>query len=286
MDGRLGDALAPRLGPGARLVHCPARHPLDSARHRRPPRLHRQLPRNVRDHSADLRAGRRSSADAGAVAERWRARAAAGRRHNLWRSTRLAATEIRIYPDGGVARLRVREVLAGWDRRGAGRRDPGAVPGTVVACSVCSTDRLKLITRVTTRMATAETKRRRGPATVDDRRLSTRGHPPPRQSIRVISKERGACSLDGVRLAAGGCSKCGVARTAAIPPLQPDRSRVRGTVRSRRRHACAAQHLSDGGMPGCGCSGDRGKDRGRGTGGQAGGRDGCGALQDNMQWRS
>ena len=120
---------------------------------------------------------------------------------------------LRIYPDGGVARLRVYgEVVADWERlRRQGDVDLGAVAhgATVVACSdMFYGSRHNLIMPGdAAHMGDGwETKRRRGPGhdwTIV--RLGAEG------TIRRVDVDTrhfkgnapGACSLDGVRLAAG-----------------------------------------------------------------------------------
>ncbi len=126
-----------------------------------------------------------------------------------------AATHLRlrIYPDGGVARLRVHgEVIADWERlRRRGDVDLGAVEhgGTVVACSdMFYGSRHNLIMPGdATHMGDGwETKRRRGPGhdwTIV--RLGAEG------TIRRVDVDTrhfkgnapGACSLDVVRIADG-----------------------------------------------------------------------------------
>jgi allantoicase len=120
---------------------------------------------------------------------------------------------LRIYPDGGVARLRVHgEVVADWERlRRRGDVDLGAVEhgGSVVACSdMFYGSRHNLIMPGdATHMGDGwETKRRRGPGhdwTIV--RLGAEG------TIRRVDIDTrhfkgnapGACSLDAVRLASG-----------------------------------------------------------------------------------
>lgn len=120
---------------------------------------------------------------------------------------------LRIFPDGGVARLRVHgDVVADWERlRRRGDVDLGAVEhgGSVVACSdMFYGSRHNLIMPGdATHMGDGwETKRRRGPGhdwTVV--RLGAEG------AIRRVEVDTrhfkgnapGACSLDGVRLAPG-----------------------------------------------------------------------------------
>jgi allantoicase len=139
---------------------------------------------------------------------------------------------LRIYPDGGVARLRVHgEVVADWERlRRQGDVDLGAVEhgGTVVACSdMFYGSRHNLIMPgESTHMGDGwETKRRRGPGhdwTVV--RLGAEG-----AIRRVIVDTRhfkgnapGACSLDAVRLEGGQLLE-GAAWRELLPrtPLQP-----------------------------------------------------------------
>ncbi len=145
-----------------------------------------------------------------------------------------AATHLRlrIYPDGGVARLRVHgEVVADWERlRRQGDVDLGAAEhgGTVVACSdMFYGSRHNLIMPGdATHMGDGwETKRRRGPGhdwTVV--RLGAEG------AIRRVDVDTrhfkgnapGACSLDAVRLEAGQLLD-GAAWRELMPraPLQP-----------------------------------------------------------------
>ena len=145
-----------------------------------------------------------------------------------------AATHLRlrIYPDGGVARLRVHgEVVADWERlRRQGDVDLGAAEhgGTVVACSdMFYGSRHNLIMPGdATHMGDGwETKRRRGPGhdwTVV--RLGAEG------AIRRVDVDTrhfkgnapGACSLDAVRLEAGQLLDGAVWREL-LPraPLQP-----------------------------------------------------------------
>jgi allantoicase len=139
---------------------------------------------------------------------------------------------VRIYPDGGVARLRVHgEVVADWERlRRQGDVDLGAVEqgGTVVACSdMFYGSRHNLIMPGdATHMGDGwETKRRRGPGhdwTIV--RLGAEG------TIRRVDVDTrhfkgnapGACSLDGVRLESGQLLD-GAAWRELLPrtPLQP-----------------------------------------------------------------
>jgi allantoicase len=139
-----------------------------------------------------------------------------GDAHNLLAIDKApAATHVRlrIYPDGGVARLRVHgDVVADWDRlRRQGDVDLGAVEhgGTVVACSdMFYGSRHNLIMPGdATHMGDGwETKRRRGPGhdwTIV--RLAAEG------TIRRVHVDTrhfkgnapGACSLDAVRLKDG-----------------------------------------------------------------------------------
>jgi allantoicase len=139
---------------------------------------------------------------------------------------------LRIYPDGGVARLRVHgEVVADWERlRRQGDVDLGAVEhgGAVVACSdMFYGSRHNLIMPGdATHMGDGwETKRRRGPGhdwTIV--RLGAEG------TIRRVDVDTrhfkgnapGACSLDGVRLE-DGQRLDGAAWRELLPrtPLQP-----------------------------------------------------------------
>jgi allantoicase len=140
---------------------------------------------------------------------------------------------LRIFPDGGVARLRVHgEVIADWERlRRQGDVDLGAVEhgGTVVACSdMFYGARLNLIMPGDARhMGDGwETKRRRGPghdwAIV---RLGAEG------TIRRVDLDTrwfkgnapGACSLDAIRLPDGQALD-GAEWLELLPrsPLQPD----------------------------------------------------------------
>ena len=126
-----------------------------------------------------------------------------------------AATHLRlrIYPDGGVARLRVHgEVVADWDRlRRRGDVDLGAVEhgGTVVACSdMFYGSRHNLIMPGdATHMGDGwETKRRRGPG--HDWTIVRLGAVGTIRRVDVDTRHfkgnaPGACSLDAVRLAAG-----------------------------------------------------------------------------------
>ena len=137
----------------------------------------------------------------------------AGDGHNLFTIDKApAATHVRlrIYPDGGVARLRVHgDVVADWDRlRRRGDVDLGAVEhgGTVVACSDMfygSRHNLIMPGNATHMGDGWETKRRRGPGhdwTIV--RLGAEG------TIRRVEVDTshfkgnapGACSLDVVRL--------------------------------------------------------------------------------------
>ncbi len=264
MDGRLGDAPAPRSrARRARLVHRPARRARAGARRRRAHRLlHRQLSgivRDRRDRSAGPAGGRR--ADAGAVARTAGASAAqAATRTICWRSTRRRRRPISgsaSIPDGGVARLRVHgEVLADWDRlRRQGDVDLGAVEhgGTVVACSdMFYGSRHNLIMPGdATHMGDGwETKRRRGPG--HDWTIVRLGAEGAIRRVEVDTRHfkgnaPGACSLDGLRLGERPAARGrGLARAAAADAAPAARRAcLRGAAaRARRRHARAAQHLS------------------------------------------
>ena len=120
---------------------------------------------------------------------------------------------LRIYPDGGVARLRVHgDVVADWERlRLRGDVDLGAVEhgGTVVACSdMFYGSRHNLIMPGdATHMGDGwETKRRRGPG--HDWTIVRLGAEGTIRRVEVDTRHfkgnaPGACSLDAVRLAAG-----------------------------------------------------------------------------------
>jgi allantoicase len=121
--------------------------------------------------------------------------------------------KLRIYPDGGVARLRVHgEVVADWDRlRRQGDVDLGAVEhgGTVVACSDMfygSRHNLIMPGEATHMGDGWETKRRRGPG--HDWTIVRLGAEGTIRRIEVDTRHfkgnaPGACSLDAVSLAAG-----------------------------------------------------------------------------------
>jgi allantoicase len=140
---------------------------------------------------------------------------------------------IRIYPDGGVARLRVHgEVLADWDRlRRQGDVDLGAVQhgGTVVACSdmFYGPRRNVIMPGEATHMGDGwETKRRRGPG--HDWTIVRLGAEGTIRRVEVDTRHfkgnaPGACSLDGVRLAAGQRLESAAWRELlAYTTLQPD----------------------------------------------------------------
>jgi len=126
-----------------------------------------------------------------------------------------AATHLRlrIYPDGGVARLRVHgDVVADWERlRRRGDVDLGAVEhgGTVVACSnMFYGSRHNLIMPGdATHMGDGwETKRRRGPG--HDWTIVRLGAEGTLRRVEVDTRHfkgnaPGACSIEGVRLDAG-----------------------------------------------------------------------------------
>jgi len=159
-----------------------------------------------------------------------------GDAHNLLaidRARPATHLRIRIYPDGGVARLRVHgEVLADWDRlRRQGDVDLGAVQhgGTVVACSdmFYGSRRNVIMPGEATHMGDGwETKRRRGPG--HDWTIVRLGAEGTIRRVEVDTRHfkgnaPGACSLDGVRLAAGELLE-GAAWRELLPytPLQPD----------------------------------------------------------------
>jgi allantoicase len=135
----------------------------------------------------------------------------AGDTHNLFAiegAPRAAFLRLRIFPDGGVARLRVYgEVVPDWDRlRGRGQVDLAAVEngGTVVACSdMFFGSRHNLIMPGDARsMADGwETKRRRGPG--HDWTVVRLGAPGIIRRIEIDTRRfkgnaPGACSLEGV----------------------------------------------------------------------------------------
>ena len=266
VDGRLGDAPPPRSrARRARLVHRPARRARASraastSTPRSSPATIRSRARSTRAISPGTAGGRR--ADAGAVARDPAASAAQGRRAQpaARSSRRRPATHLRlrIYPDGGVARLRVHgEVVADWDRlRRQGDVDLAAVEhgGTVVACSdMFFGSRHNLIMPGdATHMGDGwETKRRRGPG--HDWTIVRLGAEGAIRRVEVDTRHfkgnaPGACSLDGVRLGDGQpLERRGLARAAAAHAApaahacMPSRSELRD---ARRRHARAAQHLS------------------------------------------
>jgi allantoicase len=158
-----------------------------------------------------------------------------GDAHNLLAIEKAPAAthlRLRIFPDGGVARLRVHgDVVADWDRlRRRGDVDLGAVEhgGSVVACSdMFYGSRHNLIMPGdATHMGDGwETKRRRGPGhdwTIV--RLGAEG------TIRRVDVDTrhfkgnapGACSLDAVRLAPGDALDTAQWRELlARTPLQP-----------------------------------------------------------------
>jgi allantoicase len=139
---------------------------------------------------------------------------------------------IRIYPDGGVARLRVHgDVLADWDRlRRQGDVDLGAVQhgGTVVACSdmFYGSRRNLIMPGDATHMGDGwETKRRRGPG--HDWTIVRLGAEGTIRRVEVDTRHfkgnaPGACSLDGVRLEDGELLEGAIWREL-LPhtPLQP-----------------------------------------------------------------
>jgi allantoicase len=145
-----------------------------------------------------------------------------------------AATHLRlrIYPDGGVARLRVHgEVVADWERlRRQGDVDLAAAEhgGTVVACSdMFYGSRHNLIMPgESTHMGDGwETKRRRGPG--HDWTIVRLGAPGTVRRVDVDTRHfkgnaPGACSLDAVHLA-GGPSLEAASWRELLPrtPLQP-----------------------------------------------------------------
>jgi allantoicase len=135
----------------------------------------------------------------------------AGDSHNLFAiggSPHAAYLRLRIFPDGGVARLRVYgEVVPDWERLGRrGQVDLAAVEhgGTVVACSdMFFGSRHNLIMPGDARsMADGwETKRRRGPG--HDWTIVRLGAPGVVERIEVDTRRfkgnaPGACSLEGV----------------------------------------------------------------------------------------
>jgi allantoicase len=160
-------------------------------------------------------------ADSGALAQApWRQllprTALKGDAHNLMaigEATPATHLRLRIYPDGGVARLRVHgEVVADWERlRRQGDVDLGAVEhgGTVVACSDMfygSRHNLIMPGEATHMGDGWETKRRRGPG--HDWTIVRLGAEGTIRRIEVDTRHfkgnaPGACSLDAVSLAAG-----------------------------------------------------------------------------------
>jgi allantoicase len=158
-----------------------------------------------------------------------------GDTHNLFAiegATAATHLRLRIYPDGGVARLRVYgEVVADWDRlRRRGDVDLGAAEhgGTVVACSdMFYGSRHNLIMPGdATHMADGwETKRRRGPG--HDWTIVRFGAEGTIRRIEVDTRHfkgnaPGACSIDAVRLEDGQLLDAAAWREL-LPrtPLQP-----------------------------------------------------------------
>jgi allantoicase len=158
-----------------------------------------------------------------------------GDAHNLFAIEHAPAAthlRLRIFPDGGVARLRVHgEVVADWDRlRRRGDVDLGAAEhgGTVVACSdMFYGSRHNLIMPGdATHMGDGwETKRRRGPG--HDWTIVRLGAEGTIRRIEVDTRHfkgnaPGACSLDAVRLEDGRLTE-GAAWRELLPrtPLQP-----------------------------------------------------------------
>ena len=139
---------------------------------------------------------------------------------------------LRIYPDGGVARLRVHgEVVADWDRlRRQGDVDLAAAEhgGTVVACSDMfygSRHNLIMPGEATHMGDGWETKRRRGPG--HDWTIVRLGAPGTIRRVDVDTRHfkgnaPGACSLDAAHLT-GGQSLEHAAWREVLPrsPLQP-----------------------------------------------------------------
>ena len=208
------------------------------------------------------------------------ARSCRGRRSPATRTTRSprpsrpAATHLRlrIFPDGGVARLRVHgDVTADWDRlRRRGDVDLAAAEhgGLVVACSdMFFGSRHNLIMPGdATHMGDGwETKRRRGPGhdwtivRLGDRgRDSTRGNRhAPLQGERAGRLQPGR---RGRRTGAATLAGLAVARVLPRTALQPHTRHIfEDELRpARRRHARAVQYLSrTAASGGCACSAGR-----------------------------
>ena len=268
------------VGPTPRLVHRPARRARDRARRRRRHRvLHRQLSRSRARSTPAIVPGMpaRRRAGAGAVARA----AAADAARPAMRTTcspidgAPAATHLRlrIFPDGGVARLRVHgEVVADWDRlRRRGDVDLAAVEhgGIVVACSdMFFGSRHNLIMPGdATHMGDGwETKRRRGPGPrLDDRPARRRGHDSPRRGRHAPLQGQRAGRLQPRRRAG---------RWTTVEPLGSGRrgasccrarrcSRMRGTpsrtscARSATSRTCGSIFFPTAASAACGCSGGR-----------------------------
>ena len=161
---------------------------------------------------------------------------------------------LRIFPDGGVARLRVYgEVVADWERlRRRGDVDLAAAEhgGVVVACSdMFFGSRHNLIMPGdATHMGDGwETKRRRGPG--HDWTIVRLGAAGAIRRVEVDTRHfkgnaPGACSLEAARRRDSQARS--VARAAAAHAAAAARApRVRGrAARHRRRDARAAQHFS------------------------------------------
>ena len=140
---------------------------------------------------------------------------------------------LRIYPDGGVARLRVHgEIVADWERlRRRGDVDLGAVEhgGTVVACSDMfygSRHNLIMPGEATDMGDGWETRRRRGPG--HDWTIVRLGAEGAIRRVEVDTRHfkgnaPGACSLDAARQLTGGQPLESVEWRELLPrtPLQP-----------------------------------------------------------------
>ena len=266
VDGRLGDAPSPRSRP-ADYDWCivrlgvPGRRPRRRRRHRV---LQRQLSRacaiDVVRSAGPRDAGGARRAPTGSRAPA--AHAARGRRaQSASRSTARAAfthLRLRIFPDGGVARLRVHgEVVADWDRlRRRGDVDLAAVEhgGVVVACSdMFFGSRHNLIMPGDARSMGDGWETQAAPRTAGTTGRSSGSAPPARsggsRSTRGTSRATRparAASRRGRRVGQPGRSARRWRELLPRTPLQPHTRHVfeDEVLRIRRRHARAAQHLS------------------------------------------
>ena len=276
MDGRVGDPPAPR--GGRRLVHHPPRRRRHRARRRRRDDVFQgQLSGSLRDRRGEPLVRRPAQPDATSDT-RWTEilprTPLEGDAHNLFAvGAAIAATHVRlrIFPDGGVARLRVYgDVAPDWDRlRRRGEVDLAAAEhgGFVVACSdMFFGSRHNLIMPGDARhMGDGwETKRRRGPG--HDWTIVRLGAPGTISRVDVDTRHfkgnaPGACSLEG-------CVMEGAMPDLATGPgiewreLMPRRAlqpHVRHTFDDEVQAIGEVTHVRfnifpDGGVDGCGCS--------------------------------